>query len=122
MCVCVCVCVCVHMRVLGRVPLSTFTSDRIPGIHPDLGEFCKDAELSKCKVGQIFHFAQALAGRPSPRSLATSARARADTPFLTWKVWGIRALRTARASWKTSRVGPRVLGPISRRRARGRGI
>lgn len=72
---------CVHIRVLGRVPLSTFTSDRIPRIHLDLGEFCKDAELSKCKVGQIVHFAQSLAGRPSPRSLATSARSRGDTPL-----------------------------------------
>lgn len=35
-------CVCSH-AVLGRVPLSTLTSDRIPRIYPDLGEFCKNA-------------------------------------------------------------------------------
>ena len=56
-------CVCSH-AVLGRVPLSTLTSDRIPRIHPHLGEFCKNA--FKMQWAKYFTAPRPSRGAPLP--------------------------------------------------------
>lgn len=77
---------CVHIRVLGQVPLSTFTRPHSTNTSRPWRILQRRRAFKMQSGPNRVHFAQALAGRPSPCSLANSVSREEIPRLLTWRV------------------------------------